>query len=100
MWDYTATSVYYQVLAGPAFIITFALFSMPMGFIATVPVVRRSTLLSLCAIMWSIIVGITGFTSMYWQILLARIALGIFQAACTPFAGSIITDVFSEVYTL
>ncbi|XP_003387988.1 PREDICTED: uncharacterized protein LOC100638137 isoform X1 [Amphimedon queenslandica] len=95
-WDYSATSVYYQILAGPAFIVTFAVSSLLTGLLLSVYTLKRTLLLSICALTWSVLTGLSGFCNQYWELLLTRIGLGIFQAACTPLAGSIMSDIFEE----
>lgn len=77
VWDYTATSVYYQVLAGPAFIVTFAVSSLFMGLLASTSSLKRTLVLSVCGLVWSILTGLSGFCNEYWQLLLTRIGLGL-----------------------
>lgn len=76
-WGYLPIGIKYQVLAGPAFIFTFAFSSLVMGFLASIPWLRRTFVLSLCVLMWSVMALLTGFVTQYWQIVLARFGLGI-----------------------
>ena len=77
MWDYTGTGIEYQVLAGPAFILVFTLSAIPMGLLASIPAVPRKYVLGAVVILWSLMTLAAGFTGAFWQLLLARIGLGI-----------------------
>lgn len=77
MWDYTGTGIEYQVLAGPAFILVFTLSAIPMGLLASIPVIRRKYVLGAVIILWSLMTLLSGFTEAFWQLLLTRIGLGI-----------------------
>ena len=77
LWSYSATGLEYQFLAGPAFTLIFTICALPMGFIATFPFVRRKIVLSIFVVLWSSMALAAGFTKAFWQLLLARIGLGI-----------------------
>ena len=77
VWDYSATSVYYQILAGPAFIISFAVSSLLMGLVLSIYTLRRTLILSICGLIWSVLTGLSGFCNQYWELLLTRIGLGV-----------------------
>lgn len=48
-----------------------------MGLLATVRNMRRAPFLALCLLIWSTITCASGFAQSYWQLLLARVGLGI-----------------------
>ena len=76
-WGYLSTGIQYQVLAGPAFIIVFALSSLPMGLLASVQKLRRTFLLALCIFLWSSMTLLGGFAHEYWHMVLSRFGLGV-----------------------
>lgn len=96
VWDYTATGIRYEVLAGPAFTLLFTLVAIPLGVLAGFSWVNRKLGIAICLGLWSFMTLLSGFTQQYWQLLLTRVGLGIFEAVCTPFASSIISDLFEE----
>lgn len=77
VWDYTATGIEYEFLAGPAFTLVFTMAAIPLGVLAGHPVVNRKIGLSVCLVLWSTMTLLAGFTSAFWQLLLTRLGLGI-----------------------
>lgn len=77
VWDYSATGIQYEALAGPAFTLVFTLAAIPLGIIAGFPKVNRKMMLCVCLAVWSAMTLASSFTHAYWQLLLTRIGLGI-----------------------
>ena len=77
MWDFTATGIQYEVLAGPAFTLFFTLVAVPLGLLAGAPRVNRKLAIAICLVLWSAMTLAASFTSSFWQLLLTRIGLGI-----------------------
>ena len=77
MWDYSATGIQYEVLAGPAFTLIFTLVALPLGLLAGVQKVNRKLAIAICLVLWSGMTLAASFTSTFWQLLLTRIGLGI-----------------------
>lgn len=79
-------------LGGP----TFALFYAVMG----VPIARwaeranRVTIVALGAGVWSVMTALCGFAGNFVQLALARIGVGVGEAACVPPSQSLISDYF------
>ena len=76
-WDYSATGIEYQVLAGPAFTLLFTLTAIPLGILAGYPWVNRKAAIAVCLVMWSLMTLLSSFTKTFWQLLLTRIGLGV-----------------------
>ena len=76
-WDYTATGIEYEVLAGPAFTLIFTLAAIPLGILAGYRRVNRKIAIAVCLALWSTMTLLAGFTQTFWQLLLTRIGLGI-----------------------
>ncbi len=55
---------------------------------------NRRTLLAVCVTVWSLMTTLTGYTRGYFDLLLARIGVGIGEAGGTPACNSIIGDYF------
>ena len=78
--------------------IAFAMFYAVMG----IPIARwadrgnRVTIISLTAALWSVMVGISGVTTSFAQLLLVRIGVAVGEAGCIPPAQSLISDYFSR----
>lgn len=77
MWDYSATGIEYEVLAGPAFTIVFTSMALPLGLLAASPKVNRKVTIAVCLFLWSAMTLASSFTLAFWQLLLTRIGLAI-----------------------
>lgn len=81
----------YGVLSGYATGIVYALLAIPVAFIADEKL-ARVWVLSISALWWSICVIFQGLSHNFWQILLARIGMGIGQAPVEALSVSLISD--------
>jgi len=76
--------------------IAFALFYTVAG----IPIARwadrgvRRSIIALGLTIWSFMTALTGFTQNFTQLALARVGVGIGEAACTPPAHSLVSDYF------
>jgi len=77
VWDYSATGIEYEVLAGPAFTLVFTVAALPLGLLAGFPRVNRRLAITACLALWSSMTLAASFTNQYWQLLLTRMGLGI-----------------------
>ncbi|MCJ1478768.1 hypothetical protein MMC13_007452 [Lambiella insularis] len=85
------TSTEYGVLSGYATGIAYALLAIPVAFIADYAD-ARVWVLTVAAMWWSLCVLFQGLSHNFWQILLARIGMGIGQAPVEALSISIISD--------
>jgi MFS family permease len=81
----------YGILSGYATGIVYALLALPIAFIADY-VQARVWVLSVAALWWSLCVLFQGLSRSFWQILLARIGMGIGQAPVEALSISLISD--------
>lgn len=81
----------YGILSGYATGIVYALLAIPVAFIADEKL-ARVWVLSVSALWWSICVIFQGYSHNFWQILLARIGMGIGQAPVEAISVSLISD--------
>ena len=77
VWDYTATGIEYELLAGPAFTLVFTMAAIPLGVLAGYSFVNRKLGLAVCLVLWSSMTLLAGFTHSFWQLLLTRLGLGV-----------------------
>jgi MFS family permease len=87
----TLTSVQYGVLSGYATGILYALFALPVAYVADYTG-ARVWVLSVAALWWSLCVLFQGLSNNFWEILLARIGMGIGQAPVEALSISLISD--------
>lgn len=90
--DLDLTDTQLGLLSGFAF----ALFYATLG----IPIARwgdrhnRRNLIALALAVWSAMTAISGLALNFWQLLLARIGVGVGEAGCSPPAHSIISDYY------
>ncbi len=76
--------------------IAFALFYTTAG----IPIARwadpgtRRTVIALGLLVWSAMTAVSGLARVFWQLALARIGVGVGEAACSPPAHSLLADYF------
>eukprot|EP01083_Nonionella_stella_P065815 172786_1 len=85
-----------DILVGAVFTACYLPFGIPMGFLSDRFPSYKKYLLAMVFGIWSLATLLTGFTTSYYQVAIARIFLAIGEAGCTPIAGSIISDHFSH----
>ncbi|CAH1786619.1 unnamed protein product [Owenia fusiformis] len=95
-WKYLGTGILYQLLAGPLYIVLYAVSGIPLGMISELNNINRKLILAICVILWSVMTLLSGFSQAYWHVAVCRLALGIFGAGCVPFAASIIAGYFEQ----
>jgi MFS family permease len=76
--------------------VSLAIFYVTFGFPLSWLLDRRSrrNIIGICLIAWSIMTAATGIARTYWQLLWARIGVGVGEAGGTPGANSILSDFF------
>ena len=81
----------YGILSGYATGIVYAFLAIPVAFLADY-IDARAWILGIATIWWSVCVVFQGLSKNFWQILLARIAMGIGQAPAEALSVSLISD--------
>lgn len=76
----------------PAFLILYAVLGVPIGRWADVG--RRSRILALGVTIWSILTAVSGLAWDFTSLFLARLGVGVGEAACAPTANSLLGDMF------
>jgi predicted MFS family arabinose efflux permease len=80
------------LLGGPAFAVLYTLLGVPIARYAERS--NRINIVAIGAALWSIATTACGFAQTYLQLVLARIFVGIGEAACIPPSHSAISDYF------
>lgn len=85
----------YGILSGYATGIVYALLAIPVAYLADYTG-YRVWILSVSAVWWSLCVIFQGLSRNFWQILLARIGMGIGQAPVEALSVSLISDLVGK----
>ena len=81
------------LMQGTAFVLTFSVAGLFMGRL--VDRRNRRNLLIICVLVWSVSAAASGLAQNSWQLFLARMGVGVGEAALLPTAISLISDVFN-----
>jgi MFS family permease len=90
--DLGITDVQFGMLNGLAFLLSFTLFGFIFGALADRTDRRR--LIYIGMTVWSLASAVCGLAQNFWHLVLARAGLGAGEAALSPSATSMITDLF------
>lgn len=82
------------ILTGLAYAFFYSLAGIPIGYL--IDRVNRRNLLAILVTIWSVFTAVCGMTQNYWQLLVARLAVGASEAGAAPTALSMIGDIFPE----
>lgn len=82
------------LLGGPAFVVLYTCSQIPIARLAERK--NRITIISLGAAAWSFATAACGLAQNFTQLLIARIGVGIGEAACIPPSHSAISDYFPK----
>ncbi|KAH7381002.1 major facilitator superfamily domain-containing protein [Cadophora sp. MPI-SDFR-AT-0126] len=85
----------YGIISGYATGIVYALLAIPVAYLADYTE-KRVWVLSIAAAWWSLCVIFQGLSHNFWQILLARIGMGIGQAPVEALSVSLISDLIGK----
>ena len=92
--DLAITDTEMGLLLGLSFTLFYTLLGLPIGWLADRK--NRKNIIAIGVGIWSIMTAICGFAGSYLQLFIARMGVGLGEAALTPPAYSIITDSFPK----
>lgn len=78
------------LMSGLAFAVFYTVLGIPIARLAERA--NRATIIGTAVGFWSFFTVLCGFTQNFWQLVLARIGVGVGEAGCSPPAHSLITD--------
>ncbi len=90
--DLGLTDTQISLLMGFGFSVFFSLFGLAIGRL--VDRRRRTWIVAVGAMLWSVLTAATGAARSYAQLLLTRVGVGVGEATLTPAAVSLIADAF------
>ena len=90
--DFQITEVQFSLLHGLAFTLFYTIMGIPLGWLADRA--NRRNMMAIGVGAWSLMTGMCGVANNYWQLFLARIGVGVGEAALGPAAYSTISDSF------
>ena len=91
--DLGLTDTQIGLLSGLAFGIFYATLGIPIARLADR--YSRVNIISICLAIWSAMTAISGFAQNFWQLLVARIGVGIGEAGGSPPSHSLLADYFA-----
>jgi len=80
------------LMTGLAFALFYTVLGIPIARFADRPTTHRPRLIAVALAVWSGMTALCGLAQNFWQLLLARIGVGVGEAGCTPPAHSLISD--------
>jgi MFS family permease len=90
--DLGITDVQFGMLHGLAFSVAFSVFGLVLGILADR--MKRRWVVFVGVAVWSLATAVCGFARQFWQLLFARVGVGVGEAALNPCASSMIADLF------
>lgn len=90
--DMGMTDTEVGLLQGISFALFYCLFGILIGRLADVK--NRKAIISIGVIIWSVMAALCGLAKTAWQLVAARVGVGVGEAALSPAAYSMITDAF------
>ncbi|XP_020294303.1 uncharacterized protein LOC109859955 [Pseudomyrmex gracilis] len=93
-WNYNGLGLDYQILAGPSFIAVYTVVGVLLGIAADR--YNRVKLLTVCTLVFSIAIILSGAVTEYWQLLILRMIHAAGEAGCNPLATGLLSDWFPE----
>lgn len=88
--EFGITDTQFSLLQGYAFALVYTVMGLPFGRL--VDRTSRRNLILFGIIVWSTMTVLAGFATSYWELLLARVGVGVGEAVLAPAAYSIIAD--------
>ncbi len=80
------------LMTGIAFALFYTVLGLPIARYADRPKTNRPRLIAVALAAWSAMTALCGLAQNFWQLLLARMGVGVGEAGCTPAAHSLISD--------
>jgi MFS family permease len=81
-----------SLLMGFSFAVFYTVMGIPLGKLADSK--SRRALIAAGVVVWSVMTALCGMAKQYWHLLLARVGVGVGEAALSPAAYSMIADYF------
>jgi len=83
-----------SLLLGASFALFYSILGIPLGRLADI--YNRKKIIAVGIVLWSLMTAVCGLTKNYGQLFLARMGVGVGEAALSPAAYSMISDYFPK----
>ncbi len=93
--EFGLSNFQFGILSGFGFALFYTILGIPIASLSER--YNRVRIIGVCVILWSVATVLCGFTVGFITLLLARLAVGIGEAGCTPPANSLISDYYQPV---
>ncbi|MEM7767219.1 MAG: MFS transporter [Pseudomonadota bacterium] len=93
--EFGLSNFQFGILSGLGFALFYTLLGIPIATLSER--VSRVRIIGVCVILWSVATVLCGFTVGFFTLLLARLAVGVGEAGCTPPANSLISDYYKPI---
>ena len=90
--DLELTDTQIGLMTGLAFALFYTVLGIPIARFADRPTTSRPKLIAVALALWSGMTALCGVAQNFWQLLLARIGVGVGEAGCTPPPHTLNTD--------
>lgn len=90
--DLQLTDAQFGVLHGIAFALFYVTVGLPIAWLAER--FNRVTIIAVSTVVWSLMTGVSGFASNFWQMAVARFGVGVGEAGSGPASNSLLTDYY------
>ena len=91
--DLELTDTQIGLMTGLAFALFYTVLGIPIARHADRQTTSRPRLIAVSLALWSAMTALCGLAQNFWQLLIARIGVGVGEAGCTPPAHSLISDI-------
>lgn len=81
------------LMTGLAFALFYTTLGLPIARYSDRPTTHRPRLIAIALATWSAMTALCGLAQNFYQLLIARIGVGVGEAGCTPPAHSLISDI-------
>ena len=81
------------LMTGIAFALLYTVLGLPIARYSDRPTTNRIGLIAVSLTVWSAMTALCGVAQNFYQLLLARVGVGVGEAGCTPAAHSLIADI-------
>ncbi|NKB35936.1 MAG: MFS transporter [Gammaproteobacteria bacterium] len=92
--DLQISDTQFSLLTGLAFALFYASMGIPIARLADTK--SRPLIIAIGVFLWSLATAFCGLSRSFWQLFIARMAVGVGEAALSPAAYSMITDSFPK----
>ena len=92
--EFGLSNFQFGILTGVGFALFYTTLGIPIARLSER--VSRVRVIGICCLIWSVATVLCGYTTGFLTLLLARLAVGVGEAGCSPQANSLISDYYKR----